>query len=82
MTRIQYTVRGVPSGLDAQLRREAREKGKTLNSIVLETLEEAKLPTSPVVHDDLDWFTNSGTGADRQFDAAQDWLQSLPSENA
>jgi hypothetical protein len=82
MTRIQYTVRGVPQDLDAELRREARTTGKTLNALVLETLEHAKLRPSPVIHDDLEWFLGSNSGEDRGFDSAQDWLQALPSELA
>lgn len=80
MSSIQYTVRGVPPKLDAQLRREARTTGKTLNALVVETLEQAKLPPAATVHDDLDWFV--GKAPDSESDAAQTWLDSLPAEPA
>jgi plasmid stability protein len=35
---MQYTIRNVPDHLDAALRRAAREKGKSLNDVAIETL--------------------------------------------
>jgi hypothetical protein len=75
----QYTIRNVPANLDAELRREARTRGRSLNAVVLETLEHAKLPASTILHDDLDWFVGAATEDDGQFDAAQRWLDALPS---
>lgn len=82
MSSIQYTVRGIPLDLDAELRREAHTTGKTLNALVVETLEHAKLPSSPVIHDDLDWFVGSAPGGKSDLDAAQAWLDALPVEPA
>ena len=82
MSGIQYTVRGVPPALDAELRREARTTGKTLNSLVVETLQHAKLSPSSVVHGDLDWFVGSAPGDEDDLDAAQAWLDGLPAEPA
>jgi hypothetical protein len=82
MSSIQYTVLGVSSKLDAELRREARTAGKTLNALVVETLEQAKLPSSPIVYDDLDWFVGIGSCDESEADAAQAWLDSLPVELA
>jgi hypothetical protein len=82
MSSIQYTVRGVPPDLDEELRREARTTGKTLNALVVETLEHAKLPSSGVVHDDLDWFVGKASGGESDLDAAQAWLDALPAEPA
>ncbi len=82
MTSIQYTVRGVPPDLDAELRREARTTGKTLNALVVETLEHAKLPAAAVSHDDLDWFVGSSPGANSDSDVAQAWLDALPADPA
>ncbi len=79
MSSIQYTVRGVPPDVDAELRREARTTGKTLNALVVETLEQATLPPSATVHDDLDWFVGSAPGGDEARDA-QAWLDALPAE--
>jgi hypothetical protein len=82
MSSIQYTVRGVSPDLDAELRREARRSGKTLNALVVETLEHAKLPSSTVIHDDLDWFVGNAQGDGGDLHAAQAWLDSLPAEPA
>ncbi len=81
MSSIQYTVRGVPPDLDAELRREARTTGKTLNALVVETLEHAKLPSQGAIYDDLDWFVGAAPGGDGA-DAAQAWLDALPAEPA
>lgn len=80
MNGIQYTVRGVPPELDAELRREARATGKSLNSLVVETLEHAKLPSTDILHDDLDWFVGSMQNGGSDFDLAQAWLDDLPAE--
>jgi hypothetical protein len=53
MQRIQYTIRRVSPALDAELRREASETGKTLNAMVPQTLEDAKLPSATCEHNDL-----------------------------
>jgi hypothetical protein len=82
MSSIQYTVRGVPADLDAELRREARTTGKTLNALVVETLEQAKLPSSAVSYDDLDWFVGQVASGEEDFSAAQAWLDALPAEPA
>lgn len=35
---MQYTIRNVPTPLDAALRRSARERGKSLNEVAIEAL--------------------------------------------
>ncbi len=80
MDGIQYTVRGVPPRLDAELRREAHSTGKSINALVVETLQQAKLPSSTAAHDDLDWFVGRGPTERDDADAAQAWLHSLPAE--
>lgn len=35
---MQYTIRNVPSSLDAALRRRAQEQGKSLNEVAIEAL--------------------------------------------
>jgi hypothetical protein len=35
---MQYTIRNVPENLDGLLRRAAREQGKSLNEVAIETL--------------------------------------------
>lgn len=80
MKSIQYTVRGIPEGLDAELRREAQASGRTLNAVVVDTLEQAKRPARRV-HDDLDWFVGSApSGSADDEAAAQAWLDSLPAD--
>lgn len=79
MASIQYTVRGVPPELDERLREEARETGKSLNALVVETLAQAKLPGHG--HHDLDWFIASASpDAHEPETEAQEWLDSLPDE--
>jgi hypothetical protein len=82
MPGIQYTVRRVSPALDAELRREARETGQTLNAVVVQTLENAKLTSAAGEHDDLDWFIGGvPIGAGDEADA-QAWLDALPVEPA
>jgi hypothetical protein len=82
MRSIQYTVRGVSEQLDAELRQEARATGRSLNAVVVETLEHAKLPGEQL-HDDLDWFVGAApSGSTAQEEASQAWLDSLPSDLA
>jgi hypothetical protein len=82
MSSIQYTIRGVPPELDAELRQEARTTGKTLNALVVETLKNAKVPPSDHIHDDLDWFVGNAPGSESEVDAAMEWLDALPVEPA
>jgi hypothetical protein len=82
MSGIQYTIRGVPPELDARLRQEARTTGKTLNALVVETLEHAKLSPSSSIHEDLDWFVGSAPGSESDADSAMEWLDALPAEPA
>jgi hypothetical protein len=80
MEGIQYTIRRVSPALDAELRREATETGKTLNAVVVQTLEHAKLPSAANEYDDLDWFIgHMPAGAGDEADA-QAWLDALPVE--
>jgi hypothetical protein len=79
MARIQYTIRRVSPALDAELRREASETGKTLNAVVVQTLENAKLPSAANEYDDLDWFIGRMPAGGGAADA-QAWLDALPVE--
>lgn len=80
MSGIQYTIRRVSPALDAELRREASESGKTLNAVVVQTLENAKLPFTPNEHDDLDWFIGRMPVDAGGEASAQAWLDALPVE--
>jgi hypothetical protein len=81
MPGIQYTIRRVSPTLDAELRREASETGRTLNAVVVQTLEDAKLPSASE-HDDLDWFIGRMPLAVGDEADAQAWLDALPVEPA
>jgi hypothetical protein len=81
MPGIQYTIRRVSPVLDAELRREASETGRTLNAVVVQTLEDAKLPSASE-HDDLDWFIGRMPVAAGDEAGAQAWLDALPVEPA
>jgi hypothetical protein len=80
MSGIQYTIRRVSPALDAELRREASETGKTLNAVVVQTLEDAKLPSTGGEQDDLDWFIGRIPAAAGEEADAQAWLDALPVE--
>ncbi len=80
MSGIQYTIRRVSPALDAELRREATETGKTLNAVVVQTLENAKLPSPASEHDDLDWFIGHAPAGVGEEADAQAWLDALPVE--
>lgn len=59
-TTVQYTVRDVPSQVDAVLRRKAMDEGRSLNQVLRDALvREAGGDTAWVVHDDLDALAGS-----------------------
>lgn len=39
---MQYTIRSIPEQLDKLLRKEAADKGTSLNNVIIETLKQAK----------------------------------------
>lgn len=74
---IQYTIRGIPPDLDNGLRRQAADRGISLNALVIETLRDAVL-TRPSLADDLAWFIGSSEGPDAEMEEALAWLDSMP----
>lgn len=51
----QYTIRNLSPQLDARLREQAQETGKSLNELVLDTLKRgAGLAEQPILYHDLD----------------------------
>ena len=51
----QYTIRRVPPSVDRALRRLARERGKSLNAVLIEIVTRAAgVDAEPMVHNDLD----------------------------
>ena len=67
---MQYTIRAIPAGLDAALRRRAQATGRSLNQVAVETLAEgagtAAVPRKRRNFGDV----TSTWKADKGFDAA------------
>jgi hypothetical protein len=56
----QYTVRRVPRSVDRALRRLARERGQSLNAVLVEIVTRAAgVDADPRTHDDLDGLIGS-----------------------
>lgn len=67
---MQYTLRNIPSYLDEALRARAREEGKSINEIAIETLLAGLgLAGQPVKHRDLSDISGSWV-ADPEVDKA------------
>lgn len=67
---MQYTVRGIPTALDAALRQRARAEGKSLNEAAVEALAEgAGLIGPPRKRRSLEDIAGTWK-ADKAFDAA------------
>ena len=67
---MQYTIRSIPKGLDAALRRRAKEEGKSLNAVALEVLREgAGLALERPRRRQLGDLAGSGR-EDKEFDRA------------
>jgi hypothetical protein len=70
MTKIQYTIRGIPARLDARIRERALKEGRPLNEIVVEALKAGVgLSGSPVRYTDLDDLAGTWIN-DPEFDRA------------
>jgi hypothetical protein len=76
---MQYTIRSVPSKLDAVLRRRAQKTGKSLNEVVIEALAKGAGVSPNATYNDLDWFVG-GKSLANTFEIDMDWLDSLPLE--
>jgi hypothetical protein len=77
---MQYTIRSVPPKVDSALRQQARKTGKSLNEVVLETLEKGAGVKPDARYHDLDWFVGKGGLDNEAFDDAMAWLDSLPND--
>jgi plasmid stability protein len=70
MSNIQYTIRGIPERLDAQLRNRAAEDGKSLNETVIGIMKAgAGISDVAVRNPDLDDLAGTWVG-DPEFDKA------------
>lgn len=79
MTSIQYTIRSIPPKLDQTLRARSKTSGKSLNEIIINTLEKGAGITQDSVFDDLDWFIGHKS-LDNTLAKNQEWLDSLPKD--
>jgi hypothetical protein len=70
MSSIQYTLRAVTKTMDKRLREKAAREGKSLNTVLLESLEHGLgMHDEKPKHHDLDAFYGSWQ-KDAKFDAA------------
>jgi plasmid stability protein len=70
MESLQYTIRAVPPAIDQALRLRAREEGKSLNTVAVETLARGlEMDAVPIEHTDLDDLIGSWE-EDPAFDRA------------
>jgi hypothetical protein len=74
---IQYTVRALPKDLDLRLKRRAKEKGQSLNEVVLDALKrDAGLSDEPATYSDLDHLIGTWEDDPETLNALanQDWI--------
>jgi hypothetical protein len=70
MKATQYTIRNIPSGLDAKLRARAKREKKSLNRLVIEQLNRSVSNNSVATgHHDYDHYVNTWVD-DPGFDEA------------
>lgn len=79
MNRIQYTIRSIPAKLDQVLRRESQATGKSLNEVVVSTLEKGAGVSPDTSFDDLNWFIGNKS-LSSSFEDDIKWLNSAPKE--
>ena len=69
MIPVQYTIRGIPDEIDKRIRRMARQQGKSLNTVVIDTLSHGLgYRGAPPTYDDLDDLAGTWV-EDPKFDA-------------
>ena len=64
---IQYTLRGIPAEVDAELRRRAHHQKRSLNHVALEALQRGLSLSTQQVYSDLDEFVGTWV-EDPEFD--------------
>ena len=80
MRNIQYTIRGIPERLDAQIRKRAAEDGKSLNETVIEVMKAgAGISDSAVRNPDLDDLAGTWVD-DPEFDRAVEEMDQVDPE--
>lgn len=77
---MQYTIRAVPEQVDRELRRRAKEQDKSLNSVIVEALEEVcRSDQGPNLHHDLDFLIGTWV-EDPEFDEAMHEFERVDEE--
>lgn len=57
MTKIQYTIRNIPTVLDRVIRKRSKQSGKSFNQTVVDLLALQTLGTTkPPIDDNFDWL--------------------------
>jgi hypothetical protein len=76
MNTIQYTIRQVPKKLDEFLRRQARLSNKSLNTVVIEYLEQSTKIDLESTDDNFAWLIGANTIDKDSLDAIADLRRS------
>jgi hypothetical protein len=80
MKRRQYTIRSIPGHVDRELRRRAKEQNKSLNSLIIEVLEDACRPQEePKLNHDLDSLIGTWV-EDPEFDEVMKEFERIDAE--
>ncbi len=72
MSDIQYTIRAVPKDVDTFLRKQAKYSNKSLNTIVLEYLQQSTRQDLDNQDDDFAWIIGADTIDDASLQAIAD----------
>jgi hypothetical protein len=74
---MQYTIRGIPKGVDRVLRQRAKREGKSLNEIALRALQDSagSVPATKINHD-FDRFAGTWV-EDPAFDEAMKMFEQI-----
>ena len=72
MSNIQYTIRAIPEQMDIYLRRQARLRGRSLNSTVLDYIEESIKHDAVKQDNDFSWLIGSNTIDDASLEAIKE----------
>lgn len=79
MSSIQYTIRSIPTKLDQALRQKSKATGKSLNEVVIATLEKGAGVSAGATFNDLDWFIGNKS-LNSSFEKDIECLDSVPKE--
>jgi plasmid stability protein len=76
----QYTIRSVPERVDRELRKRAKAEGKSLNTVIVELLEQAVAPSGqPRRNRNLERFAGTWV-EDPEFDEAMKYFDRIDEE--